>query len=30
MQNIATRLSKNEIDSLAAYFATIKPKEDTN
>ena len=26
MQNIATRLGQDEIESLAAFFATIKPK----
>ncbi len=28
MQNIATRLGDDEMASLAAYFATIKPKEE--
>ncbi len=27
MQNIVTRLGQDEIESLAAFFATIKPKE---
>ncbi len=30
MQNIATRLGADEMASLAAYFATIKPKGDNN
>ncbi len=29
MQNIATRLGADEMTSLAQYFATIKPKEDS-
>ncbi len=28
MQNIATRLGADEMESLAQYFATIKPKDD--
>ncbi len=30
MQNIATRLGQNEIKSLAAFFATIKPKDSAD
>lgn len=30
MQNIAGRLGPDEMASLAAYFATIKPKEEGN